>query len=194
MYDGKYLFGKVPLGDIRSVFKDPYTLIGKKFNKRTVYTFDKHQLKFTFSYDQWDSEQRRDFYDFFTIHKGKTKNFFVRTFLCTIEVAAPYASGDTDMTIRDIDYDLRWLSLVNSVYVYTVGFNKIPAIVNVGPGPYTGTQKLYFDVPGGKSLNPGDMLEFVFDVRFDSDTLDIKMVDIEYSTIDLTMITAKEHV
>jgi hypothetical protein len=98
------------------------------------------------------------------------------------------------MTIKDIDYDLRWLSLVNAVHVYTEGFNKIPAIVNVGPGPYNGTQNLYFDVAGGKALNPGDMLEFVFEVRFNSDILNVKMVDINYSTIDLTMITTKEHV
>jgi len=192
-YNGYYVFNEMPDKEMQFTFHEPYKFIGANYTTRDSYVLSKSTLTITGEYDQVNlTERNKFFYLFNDKAKGRLNNFYLRTFVCNLEVVEDISSSATSIYVKNTDMDKRYLSLVNNVHLYKEGASHIPQIITVDKAADPSKEIIGINTGFGITIPAGSYLEFVFFVRLDQDTLAFDMTDIHYSKCTLKFKTANK--
>ena len=195
-FNGQPVFNIFYIDKLSYEYVDSYKMVGSTYNKRQPYALGPGKLKLTAKYDQANLYDRKIFIDFFNDRKGKLKNFYLRTYCNTLEVISNYTHGDTQISVRNSSVANRYYSTVTPVYLMAPEgtSNKLPYIESaVLDHNNWSIEHITLNEGFDIDILAGNKLEYVYDVRFDTDTLTFEMTDVNYSTCTLQMITAKNY-
>jgi len=153
------------------------------------------QISLNFQYLLTSKEEIKDIIDFFNSNMGRLNAFWVPTWQKDVVVTEAFASTDTIITIEDADYVNAWLANKSIgrhlLFNFPDGSQSIRAVQDA---PDTITLLLDAEVGTDCEENALSSLSvsFVYYVRFESDTLNLKYLTNCAAQTELSFITLND--
>jgi len=164
--------------------------IGKDYQKQELYTLKPTQLAFRVSLEFINIEQKYILHSFFKEVQGRQESFVFNPKLCYGVLTEPVTTNSSVIKTNDFGYNSFYHN-INTKLAIKLKDEDFIWIQDIQQRDGGGLS-LVLENPPTKDHNVEEPFDILFNVRFNSDSLTFKLVNKDYTTADLELITTKK--